>query len=193
VAVYEYEASREPVHELSPLARIQWSAVVAGVFTTLALFTISAILARAVGVWWTYRTAQTTGEEVASVIWGCVTALVAFWVGGVVAVRLSARGLRSANALMVWAVAIPALVLLMGAGFGPMLGRAAEQPIQPQQRIFGTTEGIEPGQVIVTSRGHAQAGAWWALASLACGIVGVLAAAGTTPPTLTRTTRAPIG
>jgi hypothetical protein len=60
-------------------------------------------------------------------IWGVITALIAFFVGGWVAARSAAFAGRTSglfNGAMVWFVAIPLLVYMLGSGIGGLASTA---------------------------------------------------------------------
>jgi hypothetical protein len=119
---------------------ISWPAIIAGAFTALALFAVAGILARAVGLGWTYRTALTTSEEAGAVIWGGVAALICFAVGGFVAAKTATRGSGGWNGFLVWAVCVPLLMLLLGMGMNPLVGRdtGTTTAFSGANRIYGT-------------------------------------------------------
>ncbi len=172
------------------MSRVQWASVTAGTFATLACFVVSALLARAVGIDWTFRTAASSGESAGAVIWGGVAGLISFAIGGWMAGGVAKRGPGWLQGLTVWAVATPILVFLLGAGLSPMLGKTASMEpgvgMQPQsERNLQTPSEvarITPTDTPTTNA--AQTAAWWGLASVCAGFIGAVgggAAAGGRP------------
>jgi hypothetical protein len=177
----------EPAAVPAGTYRIHWPSIVAGAFVTLALFVVSVALARAVDVDISFSGARSTGAETVAIIWGGISALICFGIGGWVAgsnAAAAGRHLSWLNGAMVWAVAVPVLVFWLGTGVGPRLGErsqagmiapaAAPSAVQASARIGGT----EP-QPLATGTpgyvGHQQAAAWWMLVSLALGLIGAAA------------------
>jgi hypothetical protein len=179
---------RTPEPAAVPVAysRIHWPSIVAGAFVTLALFVVSVALARAVDLDITFTNARSTGAETAAIIWGGISALICFGIGGWVAgmnATAAGRGLSWLNGFMVWAVAVPVLVFWLGTGVGPRLGQESRQgglmapapnAVQASARLGGTeSQPLATGSSNYVS--HPQAAAWWMLASLALGLIGAAA------------------
>lgn len=163
--------------------RYHWPSIVAGSFVALALFVVSVILARACDVDVTFQNATTTGAEAGAIIWGGVSALICFGIGGLVAGRgavAARRRMGWLNGLIVWAVAVPVLVYGLGAGIGPRLGQTVElgrsrangpSAIQASARMNPVDESQMPQTTgSSTYMSHPQAAAWWMLLSLGLGL-----------------------
>lgn len=126
VAVFDndnvVEASR-------PLDRIRWGSVLAGLVTALSTLVVLSLLGLAVGLT-TYESGdQLNNFGIGAGIWGAVSTLVAFFLGGWIAARTAAvRGSSNAllNGAMVWAVAIPLIMYLLGTGVGSMMNMATD-------------------------------------------------------------------
>ena len=115
-----------------PLVRrdlVRWGPVFAGLVTVIATLAILSSLGVAIGL-------SAIGPDAAGVsaidtagwIWGIVTAIVAFFLGGLVAAMSSAvggsdRGLL--NGVIVGCASITAMLLLIGFGAGTVLGAGA--------------------------------------------------------------------
>lgn len=174
----------EPAAVPAGTHRIHWPSIVAGAFVTLALFVVSVALARAFDVDISFSGAHSRGAEIMAIVWGGISALICFGIGGWVAGNNAAaagRGLSWLNGAMVWAVAVPVLVFWLGTGVGPRLGErsqagmtapAAPSAVQASARI-GETEPLATGSPGYVD--HQQAAAWWMLVSLALGLVGAAA------------------
>jgi hypothetical protein len=107
-----------------PVDRVRWSAILAGLFTTISTFILLSILGLAIGA-----SAFNPGDDLSNFgtgagIWNAVSALIAFFVGGWIAARASAvhgRGNGALNGAMVWIVMIPLALYLVSSGIGATL------------------------------------------------------------------------
>lgn len=107
-----------------PVDRVRWAAIFAGLFTTVSTFILLSILGLAIGA-----SAFTPGDNLAGFgtgagIWSAVSALLAFFVGGLIAARAAAvtgRGNGALNGAMVWIVMIPLALYLVSSGLGSTL------------------------------------------------------------------------
>lgn len=123
IAVYERpEPSR-------PLDRVRWGAVLAGLVTTLSTLVVLSVLGLAIGL-----TTFETGDRLSNFgmgagIWGAISTFVAFMLGGWVAARsagVSGRTNAMVNGAMVWAIAIPLVMYLLGSGVGSIMNMATD-------------------------------------------------------------------
>jgi hypothetical protein len=169
---------------------LHWPAIICGVFLTLTLLIIAAVLAQAVGLDYTFQTVRSTGREVATIIWGGAASLICFGLGAYLAARVArgAVGAGSAmlNGFVVWAVTIPILIYVLGSGIGPMLGKTAPELSGSSlpamlSNANGMNNAAAPAGMNAVSPdqsphrvGHYQASAWWMLVSIGCGLVGSL-------------------
>jgi hypothetical protein len=104
---------------------------VAGLVTVIATLSILSALALAIGL--SAIEPGTGGSDLDSIstgawIWGIASAVIAFFLGGMVAAMSAAVGGRSRgllNGLMVGATSIAATLLLVGLGAGALLGAGA--------------------------------------------------------------------
>lgn len=104
---------------VTPTDRVRWGPILAGVFTALSSLAVHGVLGAAIA-----GTAYDPGDSARSYgigagIWGIISVLVSFALGGWVAARSAAVGGRNnglLNGAMVWAVAIPVLGYLLAGG-----------------------------------------------------------------------------
>ena len=119
---------RPSVSLTAPLDRVRWSSVLAGLFTTLASMIVFTVLGLAIGL--STFDAQNPGSfGIGAGIFGAVSAIISFALGGYVAARTTAvagSGNGTLNGAMVWIVAIPLIVNMLGAGIGSLLGTATD-------------------------------------------------------------------
>jgi hypothetical protein len=126
VAVFDVVDVVEPSR---PMDRVRWGAVLAGLVTALSTLVLLSVLGLAIGL-----TTFETGDQLSNFgmgagIWGAISTIVAFVLGGWVAARSAAvRGRSNAllNGAMVWAVAIPLIMYLLGSGVGSMMNMATD-------------------------------------------------------------------
>jgi hypothetical protein len=107
---------------------VRWGPVLAGLFAALATLITLSVLGLAIGLSAVDpNTSNARNFGLGAGIWGAITALLSFFVGGWLAGR-SARfaGSKSGilNGAMVWFVAIPLLVYLLSSGVSSLLSTA---------------------------------------------------------------------
>lgn len=110
----------------APLDRVRWASVLAGLFTALVSIIVLTVLGVAIGLS-TVDANNLNNLGLGAGIYGAVAAIISFALGGYMAARTAAvtgRGNGSLNGFMVWVVAIPLIVNLLGAGVGSLLGTA---------------------------------------------------------------------
>lgn len=140
VAVYEHvEPSR-------PMDRIRWGAVLAGLVTALSTLAVLSLLGLAIGLT-TYESGdQLSNFGIGAGIWGAVSTLLAFLLGGWVAARTAAvRGRSNAllNGAMVWAIAIPLMMYLLGSGVGSLMNMATDAASASASALAEGVDGID--------------------------------------------------
>jgi hypothetical protein len=102
--------------------------VLAGLFTTLAAMIVLTILGIAIGLS-TFDAQNPDNFGIGAGIYGAISAIIAFALGGYMAARttaVSGPGNAALNGAMVWLVTIPLIVNMLGAGIGTLLGTAAD-------------------------------------------------------------------
>jgi hypothetical protein len=113
---------------VSPMDRVRWTSILAGLFTMLATLTVLTVFGLALGLS-TFDANQPQNFGIGAGIYGVISALVAFGLGGYMSARTTAvagRGNAMLNGAMVWIVAIPLIVNLLGSGIGSLLGTATD-------------------------------------------------------------------
>jgi hypothetical protein len=180
-----------------PKDLVRWGPVIAGLFAALATLATLTVLGLAIGLAAFDGGDQASNFGIGAGIWGATTALISFAVGGWLAGRTAAtRGTSSGilNGAMVWFVAIPLLLYLLGSGIsglagtavnaaaqaaGPAAGAAADNPATQATAVAGASnlgtaaqataqalaDGTSPGQVESIADTASDA-AWGTLLSL---------------------------
>jgi hypothetical protein len=111
--------------------RVRWGPIVAGFLTALTSLLLLGLLGAAIGL-----TAVNAGDAAAqgavpgegarnSAIWGAISGIIAFFLGGYVAGRTAAifdRGWGALNGALVFLLAVPFTLWLAGQGLGAVLG-----------------------------------------------------------------------
>jgi hypothetical protein len=116
------------VSMVSPIDRIRWSSILAGLFTVLTVLAVLTVFGLALGLS-TFDANQPQNFGIGAGIYGIISALIAFGLGGYMSARTTAvagRGNAVLNGGMVWIVAIPLIVNLLGSGIGTLLGTATD-------------------------------------------------------------------
>lgn len=146
IGVYEAPAHRAALEiDTEPADQIRWGPVIAGIFTVLTTLLTLSVLGLAIGLS-TFDVGD-PGQAfgIGAGVWGLISALFAFGLGGYVAgatarVRGSDRGML--NGAMVWMVAIPLALFLLGSGITSLLGVAGNAA-----GAVGAAVGTTAGQV----------------------------------------------
>ena len=165
--------------------RVQFGPILAGIITTIASMLILTVLGVAIGS--SALEPRDSGETIgtAAAIWGIVSALVSFLLGGWVAAKTAAvagTGSGLINGLMVGAGVLVLVLWLAGSGVSGLIGSlgtgiediinlAEEQGVSVDQaQAEQAAQQVDPNQAFDT----VQEGSWWTL----LGLVLPLAAAG---------------
>lgn len=122
--VYEYDIDTT----VMPVDRIRWAAVLAGFVTVIAAMTVFTILGLALGLS-TFDANQPNNFLAGAGIYGAITGLIAFALGGFMAARTAAvagRGNGILHGGMVWIVTNAIVVLMLGNGIGTLLNLAGD-------------------------------------------------------------------
>lgn len=112
-------------HEQEPKNLVQWGPIIAGVLTTIAVMLLLTVLGLATGA--SVLEPREAGEGVgtAASIWGAVSAIIAFFVGGLVAARSASvigGGAAILNGFLVAAAVMLLVLYMIGAGLGNLFG-----------------------------------------------------------------------
>jgi heme A synthase len=157
--------------------RVQFGPILAGVLTAIATLLILTVLGLAIGS--SALEPRDVGEKVGTgaAIWGIVSALIAFFIGGWVAAKTAAvagTGSGMINGLMVGAAILAIVLWLTGSGVSGILGTIGsnigditsvveEQQTNgqqgTQQDVEEQAQSVEPQQAFDTVKD----GAWWTL------------------------------
>jgi len=113
---------------INPTDSVRWAAVLAGLFTVFAALIVLTVLGIAIGLS-TYDANNPNAFGIGAGIYGAISALIAFALGGFIAGRTASvqgRGTGVLNGAMVWIVAIPLMVYLLGGSLGSLMGLAVD-------------------------------------------------------------------
>lgn len=105
--------------------RVQFGPIIAGVLTAIATMLILTVLGLAIGASALEPREVGEGLGIAAAIWGILSALIAFFLGGWVAAKtaaVSGSGSGLINGLMVGAAILALVLWLAGSGVGAILG-----------------------------------------------------------------------
>jgi len=105
--------------------RVQWGPIVAGLLSAIASMLVLTVLGVAIGA--SAFEPRSSGETIgtSAAIWGAVSAIVSFFIGGWVAAKTAAVGGHFAglmNGLMVGAAGLALILYLTGSGLGNLFG-----------------------------------------------------------------------
>jgi len=107
--------------------RVRWGAILAGLFAALTTLVVMSVLGLAIGLS-SYDAGDPLGNfGLGAGIWGIISALLAFLIGGWVAASTAGargRGNGLLNGAMVWVVAIPLILYMLGSGLGSLMSTA---------------------------------------------------------------------
>lgn len=156
VGVYDTPSSTAVATD-KPTDLIRWGPIMGGIFAALATLITLSTLGLAIGLQAFDPAASLGNFGIGAGIWGAITALVSFFVGGWVAGRAAAFSGKTSgifNGAMVWFVAIPLLIYLLGSGAGALARTAGS--------VVGTaaeTAGAAAGAAAANPAAQATAGA----------------------------------
>jgi hypothetical protein len=174
---------------MPPIDRVRWSAIIAGLFAALSTLILVSLLGIAIGFSIYNPSNPARNFGVSAGLWGAISALIAFGVGGLVAARTAAvpgRANGALNGAMVWVVTIPLLLYLLGSGISglvtiasgtvatgaqvaaPFVGQPANAPaLEATAQALANQGTPEGGANIITA---ASTAAWGTLLSLLLGL-----------------------
>lgn len=140
--------------------RVRWGPIVAGVLTALTTLLVLTVLGLAIGA-----TAFEPGEDggrtvgIAAAIWGILSALLAFFLGGWVAGRnalASASDNGALNGFLVGAATIVVMLWMIGSGLGNLLGLAGANVDEIANLNITDTVTSQPDDAVDTVTNTAQ-------------------------------------
>ena len=114
-----------------PADRVRWSAIFAGLVTTIAAMVLLSVLGAAIGLSSYDQGDSGRGYGVAAGLWAIISAILAFFAGGYIAARTAGifgRDNAILNGTMVWATTIPLSLFLLTGGAMSLLSGAASNP-----------------------------------------------------------------
>jgi hypothetical protein len=127
--------------------RVQWGPIIAGLITGLATLIVLTILGLAIGTS-AFEPGKSDGLGTAAGIWGAVSAIIAFFLGGWVAAKTAAVGGRGAgmiNGFLVGATVLALILYLTTTGLSNLLGTVGNNigdianVVQDQAQASGVT------------------------------------------------------
>jgi len=113
---------------VTPTDQIRWAAILAGLFTVFATLIVLTVLGVAIGLS-TFDADNPNAFGIGAGVWGAVSALIAFALGGYIAGRSAAvqgKGMGVLNGAMVWIVAIPLMIYMLGGSLSMLMGLAVD-------------------------------------------------------------------
>lgn len=113
------------VDEKEPKNVIQWGPIIAGVVTAIAVMIVLTVLGLAVGA--SSLKPRDSGQAIGTFagIWGGISALIAFFLGGLVSAKsasVAGKGSALLNGFMVGAAVLLLVLYLTGSGVGNLFG-----------------------------------------------------------------------
>jgi hypothetical protein len=124
------DVHRSQTNVITPKDRVRWGPIFAGLVAAMSTLILLSLLGLAIGLTAWDGTGALANFGLAAGIWGAVSALLAFMLGGWVAARSSAvggQGTGAFNGAMVWALTLTFMLFLIGGGVGPLLGMAGTE------------------------------------------------------------------
>lgn len=113
---------------VTPVDRVRLPSIIAGLLTTLATLIVLTVLGLAIGLSRYDGTGNDNILGIGAGIWGAISALIAFGLGGFVAARSAATASGPANGVfnggVMWMAAIVLIIVLIGGGISSLLGLA---------------------------------------------------------------------
>jgi hypothetical protein len=178
---FDVEADIQPASNLFR-DRLRWGPIIGGVATAMTSMLILSLFGLAVGL-----TTVNAGDAAATgavpdnagtmtAIWGAVSAIISFFLGGFVAGRTASvfsRGWGSLNGAMVFLIGVPIMLWLAGQGLGTLMGTFSGYAGDIANNAQNTAQNTSPVEVARTAE-QMRNGAW---GSLLAALVGLGAAA----------------
>lgn len=148
--------------------RVRWGPIMAGLLTTIATMLVLTVLGLAIGIS-AFEPGNTDGLGTAAGIWGAISAIIAFFVGGWVAAKTAAVGGDGSgllNGLMVGVTALALILWLTGSGLGNLLGTVGSNLGDIANIVQDQGSQQDAQQALNDSYGEAERGAWGTLIGL---------------------------
>lgn len=173
---YQSPDVEQNVSVVTPRDRVRWGPILAGLLSALTSFALFSILGAAIGA----TTLQANGGPTtanpnhygtAAGIWGAVSALLAFLIGGYVAAKTAAVGGEGngwINGVMVFLASLPLIIWLASQGAGNLFGALGTNLNDLRALTTNTYNDPAARQNAID---NAKNGLWWSLVSLLAGLV----------------------
>lgn len=172
------EELEQNVNVVTPRDRVRWGPILAGLLSALATFAILSLLGAAIGA----TTLDANGGNIpngatsnqyggVAGIWGALSALLSFFIGGYVAAKTSAVGGRGngwINGTMVFLSGLVLITWLASQGAGNLFGAIGGN--LSDLRILGSNTISDPN-ARAQAVDNAKNGLWWSLASVLVGLI----------------------
>src|SRR5690606_7864519 len=166
---------------IEPKDRVRWGPILAGIFTALSTLLLLSVLGAAIGCSAYDPGDQASAFGIGAGIWGVISMIAAFLIGGWLAARTAALGGHSnglPNGAMVWAVGIPLTAMLLGStamsganiasNAADQMSANTNQPRQASAQIGDVS--VDASQVnSEEAADRAASTAWWTLLALVLG------------------------
>jgi len=177
-AVRPTQEFEQNVKVVTPRDRVRWGPIMAGLLSALATFAIFTLLGAAIGTTTLDANggvppAGATTNQFGSIasIWGAVSALLSFFIGGFIAAKTAAVGGRGngwINGTMVFLTGLVLITYLASQGAGNLFGTLGTN--LTDLRILGTNTFNDPS-ARAQAVDHAKNGLWSSLASVLIGLI----------------------
>jgi hypothetical protein len=136
--------------------RVRWGPVWAGFFTALTSLVLLSLLGAAIGLAAldvqnaASQNNLPSGTSTAAAVWGALSGLVAFFLGGFVAGRTAAvfdRKWGAWNGALVFLMGLPVTLLLASMGLGSLLGTVGSFVTAQASAVQNAAQAVQPGQI----------------------------------------------
>jgi len=154
--------------------RVQWGPIIAGLITGIATLMVLSILGLAIGTS-AFEPGKSDGLGTAAGIWGAISAIIAFFLGGWVAAKTAAVGGRGSgmiNGFLVGATVLALVLYLTTTGLSNLLGTVGNNigdianVVQDQAQASGVTTTQDAQNQAQEAQAQAQQAADQATAAL---------------------------
>src|SRR5688500_14685733 len=145
-----YDSHRNPPDRVTaaavnvtPTDRVRWGPIIAGLFTALSVLALLGTLGLAIGFSSYDANDRLRNFGIGAGVWGAISALLAFFLGGMIDARTAAVAGRNNGALqgaMVWVVAIPLLIYAVSGLVGSAARTAASTADRAADLTLRTAE-----------------------------------------------------
>jgi hypothetical protein len=174
---FDIEADIQPASNLFR-DRLRWGPIIGGLATAMTSMLILSLLGLAIGL-----TTVNAGDAAATgsapdntgtmaAIWGAISAIISFFLGGFVAGRTASvfsRGWGSMNGAMVFLIGVPIMLWLASQGMGALMGAFSGYAGDIANNAQGAAQNTSPIEVARAAE-QARNGAWGSLLAALLGL-----------------------